>query len=380
MKCAEYGNIEILKLLILMGADVNLKNEFGETALLLATKNNHKECVDILINAQSYINSNLNKQDSNDLIKEAEEKLYYFDIDILNFSLLSKNQIYGAKCLDIIKHYSTAAAISDYAILLGGTIIDGYTKDGPYLENRMGWWWMSSFDFEKVGVYSEIGTSTTFCDPHNRNIGCRPSINYSLIFNNCDMKTNINNGDEILLGEYPQTVVKECESVKLEEMFKSNYLRLTGKKYTYDSVDIADFDKAFEPANYLEYEYNGNKYVRIISDSKSEGKTLSDGRTVFSNYAYWIKVEPIVYLYDKESDILLSKNILFAGIRFAGKLIDEYKKYITDFNKTEIKYYLDNYFVKEIIPSKNYEIETEKVIKADSSKALIKQYVASLFK
>ena len=57
-----------------------------------------------------------------------------------------------------------------------------------------------------------------------------------------------------------------------------------------------------------------------------------------------------------------------------------YKSYDEDFKKTEIKYYLDNFFVKEIIPSKNNKIETEKVIEVVSSKALIKQYVNDLFR
>ena len=56
MKCAEVGNKEILELLILMGADINIKNEVGNSALSIAIKNNHKECANILINAQAHLN------------------------------------------------------------------------------------------------------------------------------------------------------------------------------------------------------------------------------------------------------------------------------------------------------------------------------------
>jgi len=50
--------------------------------------------------------------------------------------------------LDIVKKYGTRAAISDFAILLGGFVrfADEYTSEGTNLENRACYHWTKSSD------------------------------------------------------------------------------------------------------------------------------------------------------------------------------------------------------------------------------------------
>ena len=48
---AKYGNYNVLKLLIQAGADVNLTDRYGETALMFAAANNNDHCIDMLIQA-----------------------------------------------------------------------------------------------------------------------------------------------------------------------------------------------------------------------------------------------------------------------------------------------------------------------------------------
>jgi len=48
MLASEGGYKEIVKLLIEASADINAKNIFGDTALMYAYENNHKEIIDLL--------------------------------------------------------------------------------------------------------------------------------------------------------------------------------------------------------------------------------------------------------------------------------------------------------------------------------------------
>lgn len=50
--CAAYlGQIDVIKLLIGCGADLNIQNKWGNTALVLAAASGHVECVKLLIDA-----------------------------------------------------------------------------------------------------------------------------------------------------------------------------------------------------------------------------------------------------------------------------------------------------------------------------------------
>ena len=48
-----------------------------------------------------------------------------------NFTFLTNEQIFGNNKLDIIKHYGTKCTITDFSILLGGSVsLDYYTSGG----------------------------------------------------------------------------------------------------------------------------------------------------------------------------------------------------------------------------------------------------------
>lgn len=79
----------------------------------------------------------------------------------------------------------------------------------------------------------------------------------------------------------------------------------------------------------------------------NNGYTLSDGRTISSPNGYWIKVEPIEWLVDEENDIAITKKIIVSGIQFDLSLTQNN----TTFEETNIKKYLDNHLIKDIIPS-----------------------------
>lgn len=64
-----------------------------------------------------------------------------------NFTFLIDDQIFGTSKLEIFDKIGTQAAITDFAILLGGYVSDNYYYNGgTSLEDRTGWYWTSSDD------------------------------------------------------------------------------------------------------------------------------------------------------------------------------------------------------------------------------------------
>ena len=380
MMCAEVGNKEILELLVLMDTNINYENSRGETALSLALENGHMECVDILINAQARFNLNdLNKynlftlkdkelfpvidKSTFNLIKEAEDKLNSLNEDLLtdysivgNISLLAEEQIESNNKLDILKKYGIRAVATDFTIFLGCNLSKFlYTfKDTNNELFRVGSWWTKSFFISSfIGLHNQtivINANSIVVNkmPNDRRNGIRPILPYSLIKSNV-LNKKINSYEilEIEFGEYPQSIVDDDYSQLLERLYNNRSLRTTGKTYITDSIGYQDTDKAFRDKIHTEYEYNGSKYIRFIANSNCDGQILSDGTTLKAGQSYWVKIEPIIWLVDKKSDIALSKKILVSGIQFNNS-----NNYDGIFVNTFMYKYLNEIFAKDIIPSK----------------------------
>ena len=287
---------------------------------------------------------------------------------MLDFSFLDKKQIFGENRLEIFEKYGTKAAITDFSILLGGYVDNNYhTKEGNTDKDRTGWWWTrtddganEAFDVEPVGSsYTE--------NVYYRTGGARPALPYSSISSIASNGVRGSFGiKEVEYGEYPQTIVDERFSRELEENYKrGSGIRKTGKTYTTDSVDYDDPDRGFEPRKYEEFEYKGRRYVRIVGDHNGEDYKLSDGRTIVSGEPYWVAVEPIKWLVDERTNIALSKKIIFSGVQFQNS--DYYKG---DFNKTDIKQFMDNYFSKEIVAYKEMVASKDEILVDDENNVL----------
>lgn len=154
---------------------------------------------------------------------------------------------------------------------------------------------------------------------------------------------------EVEYGEYPQTIVDEKSSSLLEGLYNSGNLRITGKQYTTDSENSQSVEIYFKAREHIEYAYNGSKYIRFVADMNADGSTLSDGRTVQSGYVYWVKVEPISWLIDEMANIALCKKIIFSGVQFK-----HIRDYDGDFDRTDIKQFMDTCFAKEIVSNQTY--------------------------
>ena len=80
---------------------------------------------------------------------------------------------------------------------------------------------------------------------------------------------------------------------------------------------------------------------------------MSDGRTIKTGQVYWVLVEPITWLVAVRTNIALSKKIVFSGLQF-----NCHRDYIGDFDRTEIKWFMDTYFSKEIVSDRVYSQTT----------------------
>lgn len=105
-------------------------------------------------------------------------------------------------------------------------------------------------------------------------------------------------GDELYhtieFGEYPKTYVGERLNAELEKAymyFEMGAVKPTGKKYT------GRIDESGNVVYHDEFEFRGQKYVRVKILNKEDGSFYSDGSKISSSddsFA-WVKVEPITW-------------------------------------------------------------------------------------
>ena len=273
------------------------------------------------------------------------------------FTFLTKEQIDILENHGIFYKHRKAANITDFASLL----VCFQHKDG------LGKWWTKTtycdycdiyddeydddeYDDDDVCVINEKGMED-FNSPWSRFVGARPAFSISSIISKQRKKELEDSGvKEFEYGEYPQTIVDEEYSKELEKLYSSNGLIITGRNYTTDSAEATDGVSPFKAKIHIEYEYNGRQYIRFVYDDSSfYGFNLSDGRKLERGKIYWVAVEPIVWLLDVKADIALSKNLIFSGVQFENG-----RDYYGDFEKSNIKKFMDKYLSKEIVADRTY--------------------------
>ena len=270
-----------------------------------------------------------------------------------DLTLLSEGQIWGnsnESQLEVIRNYGTKAAITDLCVLTGSYLCEDtyYNIDeDKSLTGRTSWFWTRSDDGDNDvrGVYKN-GFRFTICR-FKRYGAVRPALQSSVIFSK--ISPNRVRGDfgkeEVEYGEYPQNAADS----RMQNILESEYNRgmnKTGRSYTFDSVKYNDYDAGFKPVTYEEYEYQGKKYIRIKANSNFDGDRfkLSNGVEYIDGDYVWVEVSPVKWLIDDRTGILISKKGLVSGIRF----LDKKTNYKGDFDRTEMKDYLDRYMLRDL--------------------------------
>lgn len=272
-------------------------------------------------------------------------------------TLLTSGQIWGDKIeqqLKVLKKYGTRAIVTDLAILEGICTRYDFDYNEKYrlnpndIDTRTSSYWTKSNKDKRNIITCCWNGSEGECDKSYRDEGIRIVLNSNKIFQELHFQKRLGENDtfEVEYGEYPQTLVESKEQIKLEKIYLLEQLKKeehrtkmkkTGKVYTFDYLPSSptNFDKPIRPICYDELVYNNQKYIRIWENC---------------DRYLWIKVEPIIWLIDEETELLISKKILLSGIRFADRLSDT-----SNFNNSDMKYYLDNFMAYEILSHNSLE-------------------------
>lgn len=275
-------------------------------------------------------------------------------------SILQENQIVGVNKIDVLKILGNKCAITDFAILLGGDVFDNKVEYDNTLKGRTGFYYVKLndsdyyYDPKCILVIDESGNYYEIENCLSRNACIRPILSFSNIHDYGVINQQKTSGIlEIEYGEYPQYVVDNDLNEKLEKLLWSGDLTITGKNYTTDSVHYYDGKQNMNPIKHIEYEFEGRKYIRLLGDENGKSSIISNGLRIEIGKPYWIEVSPIKWLVDDVSKLLVSKNLLLSGIRICS--FDKVLKEIYWYKKSDVAYFLNNYFINEIKPLANLE-------------------------
>jgi MoxR-like ATPase len=148
-------------------------------------------------------------------------------------------------------------------------------------------------------------------------------------------------------GKYPQGIADDDTLKSLEAEYNRKNLHSTGKSYTFDSQALNAYKAPYTPKKYEEYEYKGERYIRVVANPADDDSVLANGKKVKSGDIGWFKVEPIEWMVEtsgKWKGWWVSHLGLAAGIKF-----DEKEKYDgKNFDKTVMGKWLENDFYKEM--------------------------------
>ncbi len=123
--------------------------------------------------------------------KKVEDCIFYFrklcyyevgDLRMNDFTFLTEEQIFGTQALDVIQKRGTSAAITDFAILLGGYVSSGYHYNGDTsLESRTGWYWTKTDDGDNDARVVRLTGDSTLVESI-RDLGVVAQLYRSLIY------------------------------------------------------------------------------------------------------------------------------------------------------------------------------------------------------
>ena len=276
-----------------------------------------------------------------------------------NFTFLTEEQYFGSDKLDILEKRGTKAAITDFSILLGAYVSDYHVDNDSSLEGRTGYYWTKSDDGDNDARVVDGSGRRSCRNVLERGGGARPALPFSSI---SSIPTNGVSGKragdgvlEVEYGFYPQKAVSKDMQERLERAFKSGSLSRTGKNYTTDSRRYDDYDAEFSPKQHQEYQYNGKRYVRVEANSDFGGGEfqLSNGEKYRDGDNVWVEVSPVKWLVDERAKIMLTDKLIFSGVQF-----NHTRDYHTrDFDKTDIKTFMDRYLSRDLEQSRG-TIET----------------------
>ena len=294
------------------------------------------------------------------------------------FTFLTKEQGFGADKLKILEKRGTEAKITDFSMLLGGKYVSDYhIENDNSLKEKIGYYLTRSWQFDSHSYQRMI----VACDNSKKYVvtdfnsdycfGARPVILFSSIdsipTNGEKGKRAIDGILEVEYGYYPQKAVSKDMQEILEGEYKGGRLSKTKNSYTTDSRKHDDYDEKFLAKKHEEYEYNGKRYVRVEANSSYDEFTLSNGEQYKNGDNVWVEVQPVKWIVDEKSLMMVAEKVIFAGVRF-GKISGS----ILEYDNSTIKEFMDKYLSRDLEQSRKtialgeQTEETEKATKRKS--------------
>ena len=269
-----------------------------------------------------------------------------------DFTFLTEEQYFGDDKLDILEKRGTKAAITDFSILLGAYVSDYHVDNDSSLEGRTGYYWTKSDDGDNGARVVYASGNRIYDNVNQRNGGARPALPFSSI---SSIPTNGESGKrardgilEVEYGYYPQKAVAKDMQERLEREYKSGRLSKTRNSYTTDSRKFDAYNEKFLEKKHDEYEYNGKRYVRIEVNSGKSQYALSNGETYRDGDNVWVEVQPVKWLVDERAKVMITDKLIFSGVQF-----NYTRNYHTrDFDKTDIKTFMDRYLSRDLEQSR----------------------------
>ena len=260
------------------------------------------------------------------------------------FRLLTPEEIKN-KSVDCIALHGEQCEMTDYAVVLGG-----YATSSPLPENipnKQSTYWLGGDsaigdDGFLIGTIIPQVSVPMLERADSRRPGIRPVVKFSEI---ASKAKTYKDGIETIAeyGNYPQTAMTKEFSQMLENKYYNNELKQTKNIYTIDTHSTFDIRDSFSPKNVFEYEYNGERYVRIERQPNNYIANLSDGRKVEDHEVYWFKVEPVKWYVDEKNDLAVAQKALVAGIPYKDPDVK-----INSYTQSTIHQYLNQEFKKQI--------------------------------
>ena len=221
------------------------------------------------------------------------------------------------------------------------------------MEGRTGYYWTKSDNRNDARAVAANG-SICWDNVNERDGGARPALPFSSIDS---IPTNGVSGKragdgvlEVEYGYYPQKAVSRDMQQKLERAFERRSLSRTGKKYTTDSRKYNKYAEVFSPKQHEEFKLDGKKYVRVEANSCFNGGEfkLSNGEIYRDGDPVWVEVAPVKWLVDEKAKMMLTDKLIFSGVQFKHP-----RDYHTeDFDKADIKTFMDKFLSKELEQSR----------------------------
>ena len=277
-----------------------------------------------------------------------------------NFTFLTQEQCFESDKLDILEKRGTRAAITDFSILLGAFVSVHHIENDSSLEGRTGYYWTRSDDGYKDARVVCVDGERDFLLCGSLYSGARPALPFSSISN---IPTNGESGKrardgilEVEYGYYPQKAVSRDMQERLERAYRSGSISKTRNSYTTNSVANGEYDTSFQPQTHQEYEYNGKRYVRVEANPCYDGGdfTLSNGEQYRDGDDVWVEVLPVKWLVDEKSHMMITEKLIFAGVQFNN----ERNYHTRDFDRTDIKTFMDRYWSRDLVQSRDLAEQT----------------------